>query len=271
MNSLKERVAALESILHHRRRNHSFASDASMCFEVAQLSSPDHLDARMSLPEELSRKCSQNPPKLCNSLCGSVKQTRAIEACQTSSDLSAFPPLSHEQRSEQDHGIESLLDHIESTALTINSSLVWHDFSKGEILEGLISKSTEEYLLGLFWSTRYGHVSLYIDRELFLSAKKPGDPTYYTRSLEVCLLMLGLRCADPSRPDIQRLYLQQGQESILYRAGKQLVEDNLDKSEGLPAIQSLLVLGEMEASFGRYNSGWMYIGKNINISGVYAS
>lgn len=124
----------------------------------------------------------------------------------------------------------------------------------------LLTASAEEYLLDQFWNM---HLSIlpYVNREVLLNAKRDQNPQYYSRSLYVCLLLVGSRFADPNHPIVQKLMANGSQANRLYPVAKQLVEEELESPATLPLVQALLLLGDTEATLERYNKGWMCIGK----------
>jgi hypothetical protein len=46
-------------------------------------------------------------------------------------------------------------------------------------------------------------------------------------------------------------------ESDLHREAKYLFEYELEKPGGIPSVQALLILGDLECGVGRDNTGWM--------------
>lgn len=124
----------------------------------------------------------------------------------------------------------------------------------------LLTPTTEEYLLDLFWNTYMAPLP-YVNKQLFLVARRDQNPRYYSKSLHVCLLMVGSRFADPTHPGVRQLMTDSPQNSRFYLVAKQLVEEELESAATLPLVQALLLLGDTEATFGHYNKGWLYVGK----------
>lgn len=124
-----------------------------------------------------------------------------------------------------------------------------------------ISSETDEYLLYLFFE--HGNSMLpVIHKEAFYHDKTMGRSQWYSGFLHICILAMGLRYAERGRPDIRRLILP-NRESTLHRGAKYMVEYELQASGGIPSVQALLLLGDLEAACGRDNTGWMYGGKYI--------
>lgn len=86
-----------------------------------------------------------------------------------------------------------------------------------------------------------------------------GSGSYYSPFLHVCMLAIGYRYADRTRPDVQAFATPDG-ESLLHEEAKRLVDHELQMPGGIPSLQSLLLLGDLECGVGRYNTGWLYAG-----------
>lgn len=137
--------------------------------------------------------------------------------------------------------------------------------SRGQERHGLsiledISPATKEYLMDLYW-TYYNTVLHVVHMEAFLDDQREGRHTHYSALLHICILAMGIRFADPTRPDINGLLLGTGRESRLQIEAKRLLEYELQIPGGLPSVQALLILGDLECAVGRDNTGWMYVGK----------
>ncbi|CAK7234534.1 hypothetical protein SBRCBS47491_008981 [Sporothrix bragantina] len=86
-----------------------------------------------------------------------------------------------------------------------------------------------------------------------------GNGTYYSPFLHVCMLAIGYRYADRSRADVQAFATPDG-ESLLHEEAKRQVDHELQMPGGIPSLQALLLLGDLECGVGRYNTGWLYAG-----------
>ncbi|CAK7203427.1 hypothetical protein SEUCBS139899_006161 [Sporothrix eucalyptigena] len=86
-----------------------------------------------------------------------------------------------------------------------------------------------------------------------------GNGSYYSPFLHVCMLAIGYRYADRTRPDVQAFATPDG-ESLLHEEAKRLVDHELQMPGGIPSLQALLLLGDLECGVGRYNTGWLYGG-----------
>lgn len=116
--------------------------------------------------------------------------------------------------------------------------------------------TTHAYLMECFWSY-YNPVMQVVNREIFEEDRRGG--TTYSGLLHICILAMGYRYADASRPDIRKLALP-NKESTLHREAKYLVEFEFEKPGGIPSVQALLILGQLESGSGRDSVGWTYAG-----------
>ena len=82
---------------------------------------------------------------------------------------------------------------------------------------------------------------------------------YYSPFLHMCILAIGYRYADRSRADVQAFATPDG-ESLLHDEAKRQVDSELQMPGGVPSLQALLLLGDLECGVGRYNTGWLYAG-----------
>jgi len=99
-----------------------------------------------------------------------------------------------------------------------------------------------------------------VDRAVFEEDMKiGGESLAYSGFLHICILAMGYKYADTTRPDIQRLSLG-NKESTLHKEAKYLVEYEFEKPGGIPSVQALLILGQIETGCGRDAIGWMYAG-----------
>lgn len=141
--------------------------------------------------------------------------------------------------------------------------------SRGQERHGLsiledISPATTEYLMDLYW-TYYNTVLYVVHKEAFLEDQREKRHVNYSALLHICILAMGIRFADPTRPDINGLLLGAGRESRLQIEAKRLLEYELQIPGGLPSVQAMLILGDLECAVGRDNTGWMYVGKNNSV------
>ncbi|EME41414.1 hypothetical protein DOTSEDRAFT_176530 [Dothistroma septosporum NZE10] len=117
---------------------------------------------------------------------------------------------------------------------------------------------THDYLMQMFWQ-HYNSVLHVVHEEAFNEDRKHGRTQFYSGFLHVCILAMGLRPADKTRPDIQRLALPE-RESQLHCEAKYMLDLELERPGGIPSIAALIILGDLEVGVGRDNVGWIYSG-----------
>ncbi|KAJ9658282.1 hypothetical protein H2201_007841 [Coniosporium apollinis] len=127
-----------------------------------------------------------------------------------------------------------------------------------------LSIETHDYLLDLYWQ-HYNSVLHVLHHEAFREDKENGRTQFYSAFLHVCVLAMGYRYADKSRPDIQRIALP-ARESTLHREAKYMLEYELERPGGIPLISALLILGDLECGVGRDNLGWLYAGMAVRLA-----
>lgn len=118
---------------------------------------------------------------------------------------------------------------------------------------------TYDYLMSCFWNF-YNSTLQVIDREAFEADRDAQNPKFYSSFLHITILAAGYRFADRDREDIRRITVG-SRESTLHRESKYMLDIELERPGGIPSVQALLLLGDMECGVGRDNTGWMYAGK----------
>lgn len=121
-----------------------------------------------------------------------------------------------------------------------------------------LSTSTYDYLMGHFWEY-YNSVIPVIDRDAFEADRESQNPKYYSSFLHIAILAMGYRGCDTDRDDMKRISLG-NRESTLHREAKYMLDIELERPGGIPSVQALLLLGDLECGVGRDNTGWMYSG-----------
>lgn len=124
-----------------------------------------------------------------------------------------------------------------------------------------LGPETHDHLMESFWSY-YDPVMQVVDRDIFEEDRKAGGGLSYSGLLHICILAMGYRYANPKRTDIQKISLP-NKESTLHREAKYLVEFEFEKPGGIPSVQALLLLGQLESGSGRDSVGWTYAGIKI--------
>ncbi|KAI8683796.1 Zn(2)-C6 fungal-type domain-containing protein [Fusarium keratoplasticum] len=127
--------------------------------------------------------------------------------------------------------------------------------------EGIIRSldpETHDYLVDHFFQY-YNSAIQIIDREAFEADRQSPYPKFYSHFLHVTILAMGYRSADMDREDMRRITLRR-RESTLHREAKAMLDSELERPGGIPSVQALLLLGDLECGVGRDNTGWMYSG-----------
>jgi hypothetical protein len=124
-----------------------------------------------------------------------------------------------------------------------------------------LSQDTHEYLMDLFWQY-YNSVLHVLHKEAFHEDQSHGRTQFYSPFLHICVLAMGFRFADKTRPDIQKISLP-GRESTLHREAKYMLDLELERPGGIPSVVALLLLGDLECGVGRDNLGWLYGGMAV--------
>lgn len=122
-----------------------------------------------------------------------------------------------------------------------------------------LSPETHDYLMNLFWDC-HNSVMHMVHKYAFYEDLDNGDGKFYSLFLHLTLLAVGFRYADKDRSDIRKIALSGPVPSIFHMKARKMAEFELMKPGGLPSIQALLLLGDLEAGCGRDDTGWMYSG-----------
>ncbi|KAF4985548.1 hypothetical protein FDECE_16491 [Fusarium decemcellulare] len=121
-----------------------------------------------------------------------------------------------------------------------------------------LNAETHDYLLDGFFQY-YNSVIQIIDREAFEADRESQSPKFYSHFLHIAVLAMGYRSADMDRDDMRKITLAP-RESTLHREAKYMLDIELERPGGIPSVQALLLLGDLECGVGRDNTGWMYSG-----------
>jgi hypothetical protein len=127
-----------------------------------------------------------------------------------------------------------------------------------------LSVETYQYLMELFWQ-HYNTVLHVLHEEAFNEDRDAGRTQFYSGFLHICVLAMGFRFADKERPDMQKILFAQ-LESTLHREAKYMLDDELERSGGIPLIAALLILSDLETGVGRDTLGWLYGGMAIRLA-----
>ncbi|ORY68580.1 fungal-specific transcription factor domain-containing protein [Pseudomassariella vexata] len=127
-----------------------------------------------------------------------------------------------------------------------------------------LTAATYEYLMNLFWE-HYNQVLLLFDRDTFEAARESHNPKFYSSFLHMTILAMAYRFADKDREDMIDIGLG-SRESILHREAKFMLDTEFERPGGIPSVQALLILSDLECGFGRESTGWMYSGMANRLS-----
>jgi hypothetical protein len=131
-----------------------------------------------------------------------------------------------------------------------------------------LSVETHDYLMYCFW-TYHNTIFHIVHKEKDKESERGNN---YSGLLHICILAMGFRFSDKSKPSIQKLALPDcPRESLLHQEAKRLFEHELKHPGGIPSIQALLLLADLECASGRDNTGWMYAGmhNSVTFEGIY--
>lgn len=130
---------------------------------------------------------------------------------------------------------------------------------RAERLIRTLNGATYDYLMSNFWDY-YNSVIRVVDRDAFEADRESQNPKYYSSFLHICILAMGFRGADMEREDMKRITLGK-RENTLQREAKFMLDIELERPGGIPSVQAMLLLGDLECGVGRDNTGWMYSGE----------
>ncbi|KAK3995256.1 fungal-specific transcription factor domain-containing protein [Cladorrhinum sp. PSN332] len=117
---------------------------------------------------------------------------------------------------------------------------------------------THDYLFRCFWD-HYDPGSPVVDQSSFEAGRASKDARLYSPFLHLTMLAIGYRFADHAREDIKRLSAG-SREGTLHREAKCLLDAELELPAGLPSVQGLLLLADLEFGIGRDSTGWLHLG-----------
>ncbi|KAK4236669.1 fungal-specific transcription factor domain-containing protein [Achaetomium macrosporum] len=147
---------------------------------------------------------------------------------------------------------------------------------RAERLIAALRPSTHDHLMRCFWDY-YNPWQQVVDEAAFEAGRTAQDPRFYSLLLHLAMLAIGYRFADWDREDVKRATLG-SRESTLHRKAKSMLEAELERPGGIPTVQALLLLADLECGVGRDTTGWMYsgmanrlgfdIGLHVNPSGA---
>jgi len=147
---------------------------------------------------------------------------------------------------------------LSSTSLTSNPERQESHWPIAMLIRDL-SPETHDYLMDLFW-TCHNSVFHVVHKDAFEEDLESGSTQWYSMFLHFAILATGYRYSDKSRADIQRLMLHGQLSSTLHAKAKNMAKLELERPGGIPSVQALFLLGDLEAGCGRDDTGWMFAG-----------
>ncbi|KAH6623429.1 fungal-specific transcription factor domain-containing protein [Chaetomium tenue] len=132
-----------------------------------------------------------------------------------------------------------------------------HDFRAEQLILNL-RPATYDHLMRCFWEY-YNSWQQVVDEPAFEAGRASQDARFYSVFLHLTMLAIGYRFADWDREDVKTITLG-NRESTLHREAKTMLEAELERPGGVPSVQALLMLADLECGVGRDTTGWMYSG-----------
>jgi hypothetical protein len=123
-----------------------------------------------------------------------------------------------------------------------------------------LSPETHDYLIDLFWSC-HNTVFHLVHKDAFYNDRERGGTQFYSVFLHFAMLATAIRYAEKDRLDIQRLLQTGSGISSLHEKARCLATLELERPGGIPSIQALFLLGDIECMIGRDDRGWCYAGQ----------
>ncbi|KAL2174793.1 fungal-specific transcription factor domain-containing protein [Thermothelomyces heterothallicus CBS 202.75] len=130
--------------------------------------------------------------------------------------------------------------------------------SRAEQLIVGLRPATYDYLMRCFWEY-YNSWQQVVDGSAFETGRTTGDSRFYSLFLHLAMLAVGFRFADWDREDVKMIMVG-NRESTLHREAKAMLGAELERPGGVPSVQALLLLADLECGVGRDATGWMYSG-----------
>jgi hypothetical protein len=130
-----------------------------------------------------------------------------------------------------------------------------------------LSLETHDYLMDLYWKLHNTHFHL-IHKDAFEDDLGSGGTQFYSTFLHFTMLAIGYRYADKNREDVARL-VASGRPphavSTMHAKAKSMINLEVEKPGGIPSIQALLLLGDLECMIGNDATGWMLAGMSFRL------
>jgi hypothetical protein len=122
-----------------------------------------------------------------------------------------------------------------------------------------LSPETHGYLMELYWNCHNSVLHL-VHKDAFYDDLERRGTQFYSTFLHLAMLAIGFRYAEKTRHDVQRFALSGYASSTLHAKARSMVKLEMERPGGIPSIQALYLLGDLECSIGRDDTGWMFAG-----------
>ncbi|KAK5203055.1 hypothetical protein LTR96_010977 [Exophiala xenobiotica] len=268
INSLNERIAALENALREKEQAASTTNTAESTDQRHTSHSPvlaqEDGDPMHTQPKEVNE---QNEAVVATGSDATEGYSPPANLSMPSNEsmvnklLSTRGHLSFDQLSGRLRYFGPTTNcHVHSDLHLQNEHLHRQALEQERRMQRVINTLTTEthnYLMDMFW-THYNPVIHVIHRAAFEECRDNEGP-FYSGFLHVCILAIGYRCADKSRPDMIKISMA-NRESTLHKEAKFMLDYEIEQPGGISSIQALLLLGDLECGVGRDNVGWLYAG-----------
>lgn len=150
--------------------------------------------------------------------------------------------------------------HVYAKSACSSSSIdVSEQARRAERLIAALRPATHDHLMRCFWDF-YNPWQQVVDEAAFETGRTSQDSRFCSPFLHIAILAVGYRFADWDREDVKRTTVG-NRESTLHREAKSMLEAELERPGGIPSVQALLLLADLECGIGRDATGWMYSGR----------
>ncbi|KAK4124498.1 hypothetical protein N657DRAFT_680477 [Parathielavia appendiculata] len=147
--------------------------------------------------------------------------------------------------------------HARSSSTFVQRHRSECDLRAEQLIESL-GPATYDHLMRCFWEY-YNSWQQVVDESAFEAGRTTQDARFYSPFLHLAMLAIAFRFADWHRDDMKMIILG-NRESTFHRETKSMLEIELEKPGGIPSVQALLMLADLECGVGRDTTGWMYSG-----------
>jgi len=127
-----------------------------------------------------------------------------------------------------------------------------------------LSPETHDYLMNLYWTCHNSHLHL-VHQTAFDDDQERGATQFYSTFLHLAMLAVGFGYAVKGRQDIQRLGRSGSATSTLHAMTRTMAKLEMERPGGIPSIQGLSLLGFLEYSVGRDDTGWLFAGLFLQV------